>query len=428
MHRLLHLNLRNLEDRNAWYLILEIFWASMLASATTFNAAFALRLEASNTQIGFLTSLPSLVAILVSIPAGNFIHRRAQAKPWLLWSLAIYRSGYLLIALLPWLPIPRQTLGEMVIWILIGFTSLAHFFNVGFLPMLTEVIQEENRASVFAARYIFYNISMSVCGFLFGIWLEKVSFPINYQSMYILGFLTSMLSVYFLVKIQVPPKSPLTKVEPARTISFREQWRTIRQDLSKNPGFARITMNTLMHGLGLWIAAPLYVLYYVRVRGADEAWLGLNGTIMTSFTILGFAIWRWIMARWGEPKTLKWTILWIGVYPLVVGLLPSLTPVLFMSALNGLLSPGVTLSHTNTLMKVTPPENRPGYTAAYMTITSIGAFICPLIGVAVANLIGIAPTLVTCGIICILGSSSFTWHPVHQKVKELGEEEEYALS
>jgi predicted MFS family arabinose efflux permease len=68
---------------NAWYLVVEIFWASMLAAAVTFNSAFALHLGATNPQVGWLTSLPALVAVIVSIPAGRFLQQRIRRKSWI---------------------------------------------------------------------------------------------------------------------------------------------------------------------------------------------------------------------------------------------------------------------------------------------------------------------------------------------------------
>ena len=50
--RFLKLNPENVQHRNAYYLVVELFWAAILGSAATFNAAFALRLEASNTDVG----------------------------------------------------------------------------------------------------------------------------------------------------------------------------------------------------------------------------------------------------------------------------------------------------------------------------------------------------------------------------------------
>lgn len=204
MHRLFRLDLAKPDDRNAWFLILEMFWASMLASAATFNAAFALRLGATNSQVGLLTSIPALMAVLISLPAGRFLNTKVKRKPWILGSLLTYRSVFLLIALLPFIKLPETTLAALVIGLIVSFSSLAHFFNVGWIPLLSDVVPEGKRAAVFSARNIIYNTSMSICGFLFGLWLEKILFPINYQIMYAFGFVTSLLSFYFLLKVQVP--------------------------------------------------------------------------------------------------------------------------------------------------------------------------------------------------------------------------------
>jgi predicted MFS family arabinose efflux permease len=63
-------------------------------------------------------------------------------------------------------------------------------------------------------------------------------------------------------------------------------------------------------------------------------------------------------------------------------------------------------------MKVTPEDNRPGYTAIYMTLMNIGIFIFPMIGVTLGGRFGIGPTLIGCGLLSILGASSFWWRPV----------------
>lgn len=412
MHRLFRLNLENPNDRNAWYLVVEIMWASILGSAATFNAAFALRLGATNAQVALLTSIPALLAVLVSLPSGEFLRRKANTQPWLLGSLMIYRSSYLIIALLPFLPLTKELLGPLVISVIIGFTSLAHFWNIGFIPWFTELIPEQNRASVFAARNISYNATLSLFGFLFGLWLERAAFPGNYQAMYAFGFACSLMSMYYLVKIRAPKVDRPGSADIPTAWSMVNRWKALRQVVKDHSGFVRITLNTVLHGIGVWAISPLYILYFVRELDAKETWLGLNGTVSTLFTLIGFALWRWLVQRWGEPVTLKRTIMLVGLYPILVGLVHSLPAILILSALNGLLVPGVNMSHFNTLLKVTPESNRPGYTAAYVFIANIGIFIFPLVGVALADQIGLVPMLIGGGLLSVIGSASFILWPV----------------
>jgi MFS family permease len=348
----------------------------------------------------------------VSLPSGEFLRRKANTQPWLLGSLMIYRSSYLIIALLPFLPLTKELLGPLVISVIIGFTSLAHFWNIGFIPWFTELIPEQNRASVFAARNISYNATLSLFGFLFGLWLERAAFPGNYQAMYAFGFACSLMSMYYLVKIRAPKVDRPGSADIPTAWSMVNRWKALRQVVKDHSGFVRITLNTVLHGIGVWAISPLYILYFVRELDAKETWLGLNGTVSTLFTLIGFALWRWLVQRWGEPVTLKRTIMLVGLYPILVGLVHSLPAILILSALNGLLVPGVNMSHFNTLLKVTPESNRPGYTAAYVFIANIGIFIFPLVGVALADQIGLVPMLIGGGLLSVIGSASFILWPV----------------
>ena len=197
--------------------------------------------------------------------------------------------------------------------------------------------------------------------------------------------------------------------------AIQVQVKTLREAFTDHPEFIRITRNTFFYGVGLWLASPIYILYFVKTLNADDAWIGIQGTILSATTLIGYAVWRSLIKRWGEPAILKRIILTAGLYPIFAGIFPSLDLILVIVAINGLLVPGINLSHFNTLLKVTPESNRPGYTALYITITNLGAFICPMIGVAIANWIGSGPALIIFGILSIVGSSSFWFSPVQKE-------------
>jgi predicted MFS family arabinose efflux permease len=93
--------------------------------------------------------------------------------------------------------------------------------------------------------------------------------------------------------------------------------------------------------------------------------------------------------------------------------------ILIATAVNGLITPGLNLSHLNTLLKVTPEGNRPGYTALYMTVANLGIFAGPLIGVALADRVGLAPALIVCGAASVIGSTSFWWWPVTNETERV---------
>ena len=180
-------------ERNIWYLYLGAFWAALLSAAAAFNATFAMRLGASNTMIGWLSSIPSFFAMFLLIPSARFLETKANRAPWVWGGLFIARLGYGLVAVLPWLLAAHQA--EAMVWLLIAISIPSTFFGAGFNPLLADVIPERDRARVFANRNIIASSAVALLTFLAGRWLEGstrlgwTAFPVNYQAMYIVGFI-----------------------------------------------------------------------------------------------------------------------------------------------------------------------------------------------------------------------------------------------
>jgi MFS family permease len=234
--------------------------------------------------------------------------------------------------------------------------------------------------------------------------------PLNYQVMYAVGWLFALLSSYWVTKIRVPD-SFVPAPQPRQPLHLRKMLGQARQAMSEHHDFVRMTFNTLLHGTGLWMIGPLYILYYVRQLGATDGWIGLNGTLGNLTPIFGYMLWQRLIRSWGENKILKWTIVLNGVYPIVVGLTPLLSVIPILTAVQGLLiGPAVNLTHFPMLLKVCPDVKRPQYIAVYSTIMNISAFIMPLIGVWLAGIFGFGPVIVAGGVMTILGSSSFFWN------------------
>ena len=407
----------DLPRRNLRYLEVEVFWAAFLSAAATFNAAFALRLGASNQEIGLLSSLPALMALLVTIPSGHFLSQRTQVMPWLVRSLLLHRLGFLLVVLIPWLPFAAK--GSALVWLLVLFTIPAHFFGVGWNSMLADAIPEVERTKVFAIRNGVSAIALTGGIYLSGLWLEYGGFPWNYQILYAAGFVTSLLSIFYIRKLRVPDQlstrmeTPPASAQPRRSASeIVGRWLITANKFRGHADFARIVLNTFLHGLGLWMVAPLYVIYFVRGLGANEGWLGLNGMLGNLTPVLGYYLWQRAIERWGENPILKWTIVLAGVYPVLVGFSPSLTIILIWTGLNGLLVPAIGLSHLFMLLKVCPDRERSLFMGVYITIMNMGAAIMPLVGVVAADRFGIVPVLVVGGILSVIGSASFLFNPL----------------
>jgi len=400
------MSLLPLDARTTRLLYLDIFWQSILAGTLAFNGAYVLRLGASNTAISLMSALPSLAAIFIALPAGYFLQARRHPRGWTLLSLGVHWLGFLLLAVVPWVRLPGLSPGGLAVLIIFVFAIPSHVAGIGIPSLLAEVIPEPHRIRVFATRNLINSVVVSGVTLAVGAWLTAVVFPINYQVIYVVGWVCGLLSLASLARIRLAARTAPAG-PPARLPRARRGWRLWPTDLAAQPNFRRVLVNSLWHQSGLWLASPLLILRYVRELDASDAWLGLHGTVMGVSTIVGLVFWRWAAERLREPRTLRLTILSLGLYPLLVGVSSQLAPILVFAALNGFFVAGVNLSHGNILLQSLPEGKRPEYMGVYSTIINTGAFICPLVSVAAAGWLGIGPTLVVCGVWALLGALSY---------------------
>ena len=452
---------RSRTERNILFLYLEIFWAGVFMAALAFNATYALRLGASNTLMGWLSSIPALFAMVVLMPSARFLESRSDRGPWMRWSLAIGRGAFLGAALVPW--ISRQYAAEAVIAVLVLRSIPMHFFSAGFSPMLADVIPIRDRAAVMANRSIIMSATIAICTFLFGKWMDAAAnipwatFPTNYQIVYIVGTVAGLLSTYFISRMQLPktavvrrertvavaekaePLAPATDAAgtaPAPLKRRLRAWQWARTSVARvasavaaiwtallaklqsarrsaqtmakeNQGFVRIVINSFVFNGGAWLVGPLYVILFVNQLDASDSWIGLNTTLAHIGVIGGNLIWRRLVDRWGVDRALRSSVPLAASYALLVALFPDLTLILVWGVLINLINPGVNLSRTSTLYEICPPERRASYLAIYATIANVGAFLAPLAGVALSNVMDIRWVLLIGGAVRLAGAGLF---------------------
>lgn len=398
-------------ERNVYFLYIEVVFASMLSVAASFNGAFILRLGGSNTLVGLLSSLPALLAMLLYIPSAHILEHKTRRMPWIVWSLFLARVGYLFIALLPL--VFNRYVPEITVAILVGMTIPSVLFSTSWSPLLSDVVPARLRATVLAWRSILSSGTVAPLIYLAGLWLNSGTFPRNYQWMYVLGFLAGAYSVFLVSRLRLPETGQPTPLPIQRQ---REPvFKAMRGLLRENPLFARIVTNTFLLDFGAWLVGPLYIILFVRQLGATDGWLGLNGTLANIGVIAGYWLWRRIIRRFGEAKTLLIALPLVVVYPFMVSVYPNLNFILFAGFFINLVSPGVGLSHSIIFLSLLPEGRKYTSTALYSTVMNIGAFIAPLIGVAVSDRIGIIPTLLIGGAMRSCGALLFYIFPIRPR-------------
>jgi MFS family permease len=405
---------KNTDERNISILYIELIFASFLSVAASFNGAFILRLGGSNALVGLLSSVPALIAAIVYLPSARILERKTRMMPYLLGSLTLARFGYVAIAMLPF--VLNHFLPEVTAAILVVMTAFSAFFSTAWSPMFGDIIPVRSRSTVISWRAILSSLTIAPLVFLAGRWLVSMRFPLNYQLLYVFGCIGGAISIFLVSRLHLPKKSlPVPRLHERKAGVIKENISMVRN----NPMFGRIIANTFLLSFGAWMIGPLYIILYVKQLGAPDSWIGLVNTLSYIGVILGYWIWRRIIRRTGEARTLLIALPLVCLFPFMVALVPNLTFVLFAALMINLVSPGVDLSHSVIWYSLLPPDQQYTATALYSALINIGACIAPLIGVAVANAIGIIPTLLIGGTLRLMGAAMFYLFPLRPAAEKL---------
>ncbi|MDZ4718320.1 MAG: MFS transporter [Roseiflexaceae bacterium] len=403
---------RQTTQRNMRFLVLEIFWAAIAVGCYSFAAAYLIRLGGTNLQVSLLTSAAALVNALTSIPFAIFLERRANRWPWIVGSLWTLRAGHMGLILVPFLPAYRP---EAIVALLLFVNVPVALFNAGWLPMFADVVPLARRAQLFSARNMTLNVTLMITTFVMGRWLDAAPFPYNYQLMFGLAVVTSFLSTVYVARI-VAPQSAV--VVPTKQATARLTWVQIREQIVKQRSFVNITLNTLIFNIAFWMGTPLQPIYFVRELNATDGWLGLWIGLTSGGAILGNLIWPRLINRRGYNWVLVRATVLSASYYFLIGLFPNLTLILLFAFLFGAISPGVDISHFNTLLEVCEPQRRGFYIGVFVTVMNLGFFFSALLAAPLLDRMDARILVFILGGLRLLGAVLFTVNPVHARSLE----------
>lgn len=379
---------RHVQQRNIWHLYQDLIWLGLATAAANYINVYAIRLGASEALLGLRTAFPSLLMVLLRIPAARLTERTADRKGLIVRSLFASRLVYLLISLLPWLallPVLKQIPPATLLIVLVILISVPQVLSsAGWDSFFADVVPERRRARVVSMRSAFTNLISLTMVPLMGSFLEWVPFPLNYQVVFFLAFIGSMVSTWHVVAIKADPV-PLerTKHSPLDVAEAR----TILRD---SPEFGWLVLATFVYQWAISIASPLFSLYFVEQLGASESWIGWRMTLASAMSIVAYRFWPRQIEKHGEARMLVLTAPMMALFPLLTGLATTLTPHLFIVLIPRLFGACVMLARYGILLRVSPVDRRPTYIAIYAILVNVAAFVAPLVGVALVDVIGFA--------------------------------------
>lgn len=355
-----------IETRNFHHLVMDIFWFGLAMPATTrFLTVYAIRVGATPQEIGWLAAMPAL-ALLVATSLSNWWERHfSTIDRAVYWSGLWFRLAFLLPAFTPMIPAQWQPL-----WLIVAVTLPAipqGIASVIFVVLMRGAVRDDQLNPLVSRRAFAMNIAVAVSTLFMGLWLTRVSYPLNYQLMFVFAFALTMVSLW-----HVRHTHAVDIVKRPTSMPHEQPWH--------DAGCRDVAWLALILHLAVFVAAPLIPLYLIDVRGADEQFIA----VFVCCELVGSAVMALyaprLIERYGSRRLIGPSLLVLGIGVLMMTMAPSLWLVLVPGVLNGAVWTFATLALFAYFTEITPPEKMTGYTMFYNQVIFLAIFVGPLVG------------------------------------------------
>jgi len=396
----------SVQERNAFYLYAtSASFGPIQAGIGAYLTVFLVRLGASAQQIGWLTSVPAIVSMILIIPAGFMVERvRDQVRLRTLGALVL-RSIPLPLAIAPLVfalsSIPNVALG------LVALQAVAMAIAwPAFMTVMSDAVAPQHRSRVNGTRWAILNLVGAVLVPFFGRMLDVVEFPVNYQILFLFSFIGGIGNVYFFSRIKVPPLE-VPEREPWQLSHLRDGVRSYISSIGGERKFVLFLLGTVAFRVALNMPLPLFSLYWVNELGVSDGLIGLRTMAAYMALVVGYLAWgRWL-TKIQQRQQLTVAVVLLGIYIVATGLIPSAVWLVPIALIWGLAMSGVNIGLFNVMLASAPKEKMPRLAAVLNLVASAAASVGPLLGVVLSQATSLRAALLVIGGLTILSTIAF---------------------
>ena len=350
-------------------------------AGSRYISPFALALGANNTQIGFLTSLPSLIGNFFQIFSSRAMEKFSRKKIMIL-ATTIQSFFWLLVivagVLFYFLKASSFISTTYLIIIYTVLMALGSFYGPVWSSWMKDLVDPDKSGKYFGMRN-------KIIGFISLIAMLGAGFLLDHfkQTKVFVGFFILFGICFFarLISSQLLRKKyePELRIEKDYHFSL---WQFIKKMRHNN--FGRFVIASALMDFAINMASPFFAVYMLKGLGFNYA----TFTIVTISSIIGNLIfvplWGKFADKYGNVKTLKITAVLTTLVPLgwffsfflfkhhPLGLVPFLVLIEFYS---GVVFAGYRLTQSNFIYDAVTRQRMALCISYFNFISSIGTFI-----------------------------------------------------
>ena len=402
-----------LNQKNARNLILSSAWLGFIdGGIATYLSVWLARMGATPTTLGILSSGPQLVNMFAQLPAGAIAERQKDLVRLANRSALITRSGFVLMALLPFLFNSADIMWVAIaLWTLITIPSSIYYPT--FMSVIQRAVPPQMRPRVNSNRWAIYSLIGAIAIPVIGFMIDHLTFPVGFQLAFVISFVGALPNIYFFGRIKIAPFEAIrTHDDSPRPLLTRLN--DFVRPFFASKSFMRFNMATAAFRVCLTMPAGLFSIYWVDNLHASNTIIGMRGMIAYAALVIGYPFWGRVTSRIGHRTLLFFSAL-IGLYPITTGLSPTAEWLLPAAVLWGIFVAAIDIGFVDMLLISCPEGKHPTFTAAANVFASMQNFIGPLLGAALAHFVGVAEALIIAGVLQIASGAFFILLPSREQ-------------
>lgn len=364
--------------KNLRYSILDGAASAFSSSiGETYISPFAIMLNASNTQLAILSSMPRLLSSLIQFFTAEVVERFKERKKVILYGVFFQALCWIPLFLLPFF------FKDFGVYFIIAFFTLyiilGDFIAPAWNSMMGDIVKEDERGVYFGKRNKAMGSVAAFCVIIAGLVLntfENINVWMGFLIIFGVAFIGRMTSYEYIKKI----KEPLHTLKKKAEFGFQDFLKRLR-----TTNYGRYVTYHSLFRFAVAISGPFFSAYMLYDLGFSYFHIMLAYSAAAIVSFLTMVYWGEHSHVFGNKKIMTITGWSIVSVPFLWMISSSIWWIIVIQMFSGFIWAGFLLSSTNYHFDAVKPHNRTRAIAYHNIILGVMVFIGSLVGGFIAN-------------------------------------------